>query len=226
VFFTFVFPLLLVGIFGVLVRTGGGGTGLFTEPPEYYVPAYLAVVVQFTPLSRVGSTIARHREGNRFEKLATTPLRRWEWLLAHAVVNAVLVGIAGALILGALALAGAAFRATPLLLPFVGAAVALFCGSGAVLGRIADSQDGVIAAANTVALPMLFLAETFVPPALLPPAVRPVVDLLPVTYFVHGVRAAIGAGGPAGAVGANLAVLVGIATVAFVAGAVAIPWTE
>ena len=71
VFFTFFFPLIIVVIFGALVRTEPTG-GLFAEDPGYYVPGYLAVVVLFTPLSRVGSEVARHREGNRFEKLATT----------------------------------------------------------------------------------------------------------------------------------------------------------
>ena len=91
VFFTFFFPLLIVVIFGVLVQTQPTGDGgLFTEPAVYYVPGYLAVVVLFTPLSRVGSEVARHRDGNRFEKLATTPLSPAEWLLAETLVNAAL----------------------------------------------------------------------------------------------------------------------------------------
>jgi ABC-2 type transport system permease protein len=224
VFFTFVFPLILVAIFGALVQTGQGSSGLFTEPPAYYVPGYLAVVVLFTPLSRVGSTVARYREGNRFEKLATTPLRRWEWLLAHLAVNAALVGGAAAIIVGAIRLTGADFVIAPVLVPLVALAVVLFGGIGALLGRIADSQDGVISAANAIALPMLFLAETFVPPTLVPDPVRPLIDLLPLTYFARGVRGAVGAGPDP--VGPNLAILTGLALVAFLAGAWAIPWTE
>jgi len=78
--FTFFFPVILVVIFGALVQTQPTGGGLFAEPAGYYIPGYLAVVVLFTPLSRVGSEIARHRDGGRFEKLATTPLSRVEWL--------------------------------------------------------------------------------------------------------------------------------------------------
>src|SRR5699024_10586071 len=69
VFFTFFFPVLLIVIFGVLVGSRPTGGGLFAKAPGYYVPGYLAVVVLFTPLSRVGSTVARYRDGNRFEKL-------------------------------------------------------------------------------------------------------------------------------------------------------------
>ena len=67
VFFTFFFPVILIVIFGALVRTDPTGEGLFTEPPAYYVPGYLAVVGLCTPLSRMGSEVARHREGHRFE---------------------------------------------------------------------------------------------------------------------------------------------------------------
>ncbi|KYH25798.1 ABC-2 type transporter [Halalkalicoccus paucihalophilus] len=224
VFFTFFFPVILIVIFGALVTTDPTGGGLFTEPSEYYLAGYLAVVVLFTPISRVGSTVARHREGNRFEKLATTPLRRTEWLLAHTLVNAVLVGIASAILIAVLwALTDATFTLSPLLVPFVLIGSAVFCGIGAILGRVADSQDGVIAAANTIALPMLFLAETFVPPDLLPGWMGPVIDLLPLTYFSRGVREVTVAGGPWTT---DLAILSGLALAFFLTGAYALPETD
>ena len=190
VFFTFFFPVILILIFGVLVGTRPTGGGLFTEPPGYYVPGYLAVVVLFTPLSRVGSTVARYRDGNRFEKLATTPLSRAEWLLAQTLVNVVVIGLASLLILGLVVLlTGANIALSIVIVPFVAVAVALFCGIGAILGGLADSADGVIAASNALALPLLFLSETFVPPTLLPAWFRPIIDLSPLTYFARGVRA-------------------------------------
>ena len=151
VFFTFFFPVIIVVIFGVLIQTQPTGGGIFAEPPGWYLPGYLAVVVLFTPLSRVGSEVARHRDGNRFEKLATTPLTRPEWLFAQTLVNVVVIGLAGLVLLGLLVVATSASIAvsaeTALLVPFVALGVALFCGVGAMLGSFADSQDGVIAAA-------------------------------------------------------------------------------
>jgi ABC-2 type transport system permease protein len=229
VFFTFFFPVILILIFAVLVGTNPGGTGLFSEPPGYYLPGYLAVVVLFTPLSRVGSTVARHREGNRFEKLATTPLSRAEWLLAHTAVNVAIIGIAGLIILGLMALVtgAAAFSLGPATLAavpaFLALAVALFCGLGAVLGSLAGSQDGVIAASNAIALPLLFLSETFVTPDLLPAWFRPAMDLSPLTYFARGVRDLTFSGGP---VVGDLLVLAVLAVAFFVAGAYAIPETD
>ncbi|PSQ29338.1 ABC transporter permease [Halobacteriales archaeon QS_9_68_17] len=224
VFFTFFFPVILIVIFGALVRTDPTGAGLFTEPAGYYVPGYLAVVVLFTPLSRVGSTVARQREGNRFEKLATTPLTRAEWLAAHTLVNVAIIGIASALLLLVIALiTDAQFALSAWLAPLIALGVALFCGVGAILGAVADSQDGVIAASNTIALPMLFLAETFVTPDLLPSYALPLVDLLPLTYFSRGVRAVTYYGSsPA----TDAAILAALALVGFAVGAYAIPRTD
>ena len=191
VFFTFFFPAIIVVIFGVLVETQPTAGGLFAEPPGWYIAGYLAVVVLFTPLSRVGSEVARHRKGGRFEKLATTPLRRWEWLLAQTAVNTVVIGIASLLVLVLVVVAtGATLAATAetlLVVPFVVVGVALFCGVGAMLGSLAGSQDGVIAASNGLAFPLAFLSEAFVPREMLP-AWLPV-ELSPLTYFSRGVRA-------------------------------------
>ena len=233
VFFTFFFPVILIAIFGALVQTDPTGEGLFTEPPAYYVPGYLAVVVLFTPLSRMGSEVARHREGNRFEKLATTPLTRGEWLLAQTVVNAVIIGLASLLILALVVLmTGAEIAFSPLLIPYVLVGVVAFCGVGAMLGSYTDSQDGAVAASNAIGLPLLFLSETFVSLEQLPGWFEPLVNLSPLTYFARGVRAATYPEADVAAIGgvdpalANLAVLAVVAVVAFTLGARSIPRTD
>jgi ABC-2 type transport system permease protein len=183
--------------------------------------------VLFTPLSRVGSTVARHREGNRFQKLATTPLSRGEWLLAHTLVNVVVIGLAALLLLLLVVLlTGASVPLAPTslaLVPFVALGVALFCGLGSIIGRLSSSQDGVIAASNAVALPLLFLSETFVTSDLLPVWFRPVTGLSPLTYFARGVRALTFSGGDWTTPLVVLAVLSGVV---FALGAVAVPWIE
>jgi ABC-2 type transport system permease protein len=221
VFFTFFFPVLLIAVFAGLVRTDAGG-GLFARPTGYYLPGYLAVVVLFTPLSRLSSTVARHREGNRFEKLATTPLSSAEWLLAHVLVTAGLVA-AACVVLTLVLLPLAEFALSPLLVPFVLLGAVLFGGVGAVLGRLADSQDGAISMSNGLALPLVFLSETFVSPELFPAWFRPLTALSPLTHFARGVRAATYAGGDPLP---SLALLAALTVGAFALGALALPTTD
>lgn len=223
VFFTFVFPVVIVALFGAVIGSGSAG-GVFDRPQAYYVPGYLAVVVVLTPLSRVGSTVARHRSSRQFEKLATTPLSRSEWMAAHALVTTLLVGAAAAILLFALSvIAGIDIEYRLGLAVFVVVGTVLHTALGAIIGHIADSQDGVIAASNGIGIPLVFLSETFLPPETLPAVARPFVSLLPLTYFSRGVRAVTYAGG---SFGTDLIVLLVITAGTFALAAVLLPWTE
>ncbi|KDE60393.1 ABC transporter permease [Halostagnicola sp. A56] len=233
VFFTFFFPVILIVIFGALIQTDPTGGGLFAEPAAYYVPGYLAVVVLFTPFSRLGSEVARHREGNRFEKLATTPVTRSEWLLGQTLVNAAIIALASLLILVlVVVLTGAQIAFSPLVVAYILVGVVCFCGIGSMLGSYTDSQDGAVAASNAIGLPLLFLSETFIPLEQLPGWFGPLVNLSPLTYFSRGVRAATYPdGGTASVFGlepalANLGILAVLAVVAFGFGAYSIPRTD
>lgn len=235
VFFTFFFPAIIVVIFGLLVETQPGDGGLFAEPPGWYIAGYIGVVVLFTPLSRVGSEVSRHRDGNLFEKLATTPLARWEWLLAQTVVNTVVIGLASLLLLVLLVVGTGATlaRSSGLILtvPFVVVGTALFCAVGAILGSYTGSRDGVIAASNGLAVPLIFLSEAFVPREMLPGWLP--LELSPMTYLTRGLRAVTfdGAGGGGGDLALadpyfDLVVLLAFAVVAFVLAARVLPRTD
>lgn len=223
VFFTFVFPLLVVGLFGAAVQATGG-RGLFARPQGYYLPGYLAVVIVLTPLTRVGGSVARYADGRRFEKLVTTPLARVDWLLAHVLVNVLFVGLSCLLIVvGLLTVTGARVGSSPLVVGFVVLGIALFCCLGAILGSLADSEDGVVAASNGLGVPLIALSNTFVPVATFPPLVRPVVGVLPLTPFAHGIRLLTYGG--TGSVALQLGLL-GVWTVlAFVGAVVLLPWS-
>lgn len=192
VFFTFAFPAIIVLIFGVLIQVGPAAGGLFSEPASYYVAGYLAVVVLFTPLSRLGSTVARHRDSNRFVLLAVGPLSRLEWLVAHTVVTTAIVLVAAALLVVLVVAVTPVGLPAPAGVGLIALAVGLgamaFGAVGALIGSLTRSTDGVIAAANAIALPLLFLSETFIPPALLPAWFAPVMALSPLTYVVRPIR--------------------------------------
>jgi ABC-2 type transport system permease protein len=219
VFFTFGFPLLVVALVGTLVA---GGAGPFDHPQSYYLPGYLGFLVVLTPLTRVGSTVARHREQRRFEKLQTTPLTVQEWFLAHVAVTVGFILAASLLVSVLVVLLGGHLPLAPGVLVFVAVGTVLFCAIGAIVGALADSQDGVVAASNALGLPIVLLAETFVPPELLPAGVRLVVPVVPLTYFSRGIRATL-AGDTLPAL-QDLGILVGITAVLVTVAIVLVPW--
>lgn len=232
VFFTFFFPILLIVIFAGLIRTQPASGGIFAKPTGYYVPGYLGTVVLFTPLSRVSSEVARYRDGNRFQKLATTPLTKVEWLAAQTIVNIVLIGAASVVLVIFLLFLGGEFVVSPWLVPYIVVGSAMFCGIGALIGRATSSQDGAISMANGIALPLLFLSDTFIPLSLFPDWFGPFTLLSPLTYFARGVRSAtyepvsgLGILPPLGP-GGYFVILFVLATVFFLWGAVAPTWRE
>lgn len=219
VFFTFVFPVILVGLFAVVVEAE---SGLFARSQAHYLPGYLAFVVLLTPLSRLSSTVARGRDHRRFEKLATTPLTRWEWVFAHTSVNFVLIAAAAALIAAVtVAFGGVEIVYSPLAAVFVLLGVVAFCGLGVVIGRVTGSEDGAIAMSNGVGFPVLFLGDTFLEPSTLPESLSLLVELLPLTYFSRGFRAATV---ESGGVTTPLLLLAGFAAAGFLLAGLVLPW--
>lgn len=189
VFFTFFFPLLIIGLSSIFIYTGG--SGFLKQKQAFYIAGYLSVVVLLTPIQRIASEVTRYRNSKRFEKLQTTPLTRSEWLLSHFLVNLLVVFISSIIILSTLSILDHKLYFSFLIFLFIIFGVIAFCGIGAILGSVIGSQDGVTAASNAVGLPMLFLADTFITQEMLPSFIRPIVNVLPLTYFARGVRSII-----------------------------------
>lgn len=194
-FFTFVFPLLIVLVYAAAIRAGDGE--FLGAPASFYLPGYLALVIVFAPLSRVAGSVPRDLENDRFEKLATTPLRHWEWLLARVVVAGGFAVIPAIAVLAiARALTPVTIYPSPWVVPLGLAVVVTFAGVGAIIGRLADSEDGAIAIGNAIGFPIVFFSETLLPTDIVPEVVEPALALSPVTHFARATRIALDGGHP------------------------------
>ena len=57
-----------------------------------------------------------------------------------------------------------------------------------IIGGITKSQDGAIAASNSIALPLLFLSDTFIPLSYFPNWFVPLISFSPLTPFSRAAR--------------------------------------
>ncbi|ERG99616.1 MAG: ABC-2 type transporter, partial [Haloquadratum sp. J07HQX50] len=74
-------------------------------------------------------------------------------------------------------------------------------------------------------LPLLFLSETFIPPALLPGWFQPLLGLSPLTYVVRGIRAVTYTDASTEVI-PNLAIIMTLAAGGLLLGALAVPQAE
>jgi ABC-2 type transport system permease protein len=163
-FFTFVFPVVIIAIFGALF---GGSRGAFfygLTPLQYYVPTIAAVSVLGACYSQLAIVLAMRRQDGILKRVRATPLPAWAYflgLLAHCiVVSAVDV----ALITGVGALYG-----VPLPTHWLAIAVTLvlgaasFCALGAAVASVIRNAEAAPAVVQLVLFPLVFISGTYLP---------------------------------------------------------------
>ena len=146
-------------------------------------------LMMFATISLAGS-LSRYREEGVLRRIRATPLAPWRFftsvLGAHVLVSLmqVLVLAVVAQLLGARVFNGG--------LGFIAIAVygtVIFLNIGVIIAGRVHGRGAVEGAANAVTMPMMFLSGSFFPITSLPAAVRPVVELLPLTHMLNAMRA-------------------------------------
>lgn len=190
---------------------------------DFYVPGIMGIAV-LTPIFFTSSIAAEYQERKYFKLLATTPLRKSEFLFSRVIwmMGVLFVSIL-LLILVAWAVFGTLYTLDGISVALIAAGSLMFSSLGIAIGSFAKSPDAASAVANIVYFPMMFLTGTFFPLDLMPDLMRTVAQVLPLTYFNQGLRDTLIFGNTAGAVG-NLAIVAALAVVLFVLSAVSMDW--
>jgi ABC-2 type transport system permease protein len=128
-FFTFVFPVVIIAIFGALFGHGAGSSYFYgLSALQYYVPTIAAVSVLGSCYSQLAIVLALRRQNGILKRVHGTPLPAWAYflgLLAHCVMVSV---VDVALIVGIGRLYG-----VPLPSHWAAIAVALVLGAASML---------------------------------------------------------------------------------------------
>ena len=164
-FFTFVFPVVIIALFGALFGHGARSSYFYGLPAlQYYVPTIAAVSVLGACYSQLAIVLALRRQNGILKRVHGTPLPAWAYflgLLAHCVMVSV-VDIA--LIVGVGRLYG-----VPLPDHWAAIAVALvlgaasFCALGVAVASLIRNAEAAPPVVQLVLFPLLFVSGTYFP---------------------------------------------------------------
>jgi ABC-type multidrug transport system permease subunit len=189
-------PLVYIVAFGLglgnSIKPGSGISGGYNNYLEFILPGMVAL--SSMTVSFVGTTFSICGDrlfSKTFEELLLVPVHP---LALH--IGKMLAGVvrglmtSGSVILVALVLTQNWNFLNPLFLLVLVLNCAVFAGLGVIVGLTVQSLESVGLYNNFVIIPMSFLGATFFDPGTLPPVLKAVVYLLPLTYASIGLRAA------------------------------------
>lgn len=182
-FFTFVFPVVIITIFGALfhgVKESSYFYGM--SALQYYVPTIAALSVLGSCYSQLAIVLATRRQEGILKRVRGTPLPAWTYflgLLAHCImVSAVDV----ALITGLGRLFGVPL---PTHWPAIAVALVLgaasFCALGVAVASMIRNAEAAPAVVQFVLFPLVFISGTYMP--IHSAALNSISDSLPVRPF-------------------------------------------
>ncbi len=190
-FFTLIFPLLMLLIFGTIYGTKPvPGTDSTEAAIGALIPAFTGMVIGMVGLMPVTITMATYRENGILRRLRTTPASPFMIMAAQVIVvfvmtalGVLLLMIAGKLIYH-VQFTGNAFS---LAAGFTFCSLSFF-GIGFVLAGTMPTARTAQIVAMVLMYPMLIFSGAGWPRELMPAAVLKISSFLPLTYVVNLLR--------------------------------------
>jgi ABC-2 type transport system permease protein len=182
-FFTFVFPVVIIIIFGA-VFNGGSGDSFFygLSGLQYYVPTIAALSVLGACYSQLAIVLAMRRQQGILKRLRATPLPAWVYfvgLLAHCIMISV-VEVALIIVVGGL-------YGVPLPTHWLAIIVTLvlgaasFCAIGVAVASLIRNSEAAPAVVQFILFPLVFISGTYLP--IHSEVLNRIADALPVRPF-------------------------------------------
>jgi ABC-2 type transport system permease protein len=164
-FFTFVFPVVVVVIFGAVFNSNkpnsfySGLTAL-----QYYIPTIAALSVLGACYSQLAIGLAIRRQTGILKRVRATPLPAWTYfagLVAHCVVISI---VEVALIIGIGALYGVPLPSHWLaIIVTLVLGAASFCTLGVAVASLIRNSEAAPAVVQLILFPLVFISGTYFP---------------------------------------------------------------
>lgn len=193
-FFTLVFPLIFLVLFGALFDGIDVAPGLEVDAAQFYAPGLAVFAAVSATYTNIGIGVAIYRDEGVLKRIRGTPLPRWVYM-GGVVGSGVSIAAVGALIM-----LGVGFllygiemdlgNVLPAAVTFV-VGVASFSLLGLALASVAPSGQSAPALANATLLPVAFVSNVFISVRNDPPAWLDLLgDIFPLKAFADSFFAA------------------------------------
>jgi ABC-2 type transport system permease protein len=189
-FFTLVFPLMMLVLFGVIYGSQPPPGSSVQDAIQALIPAFAAMTIGIAGLMSTTVTMATYREHGILRRLRTTPVNPLAVMTAQVLVvfsmtslGVLLLILAGRLIFQ-VSSPGNIFSITG---GFILSSLSFF-GIGFILAGTMPTARTAQIAAMVLMYPMLILSGAAWPRELMPAAVQKVAAFFPLTYVVNLLR--------------------------------------
>ena len=225
-FFSFLFPVILLFVFGSIYGGPDAGQIFGQNATGYYLPSLTAAFIMTNGVIGLTSVGSELRRTGVVKRLSVTPLSKLQWLLGNILSQAVLALVLATvmLILG-ITVYHAAVSINVYSVAMLVLGALLFSGVGMSLAGIVKDPEAASGLGNAIAFPMMLLSGTFWPVSVMPWYLQGASWLLPLTYFVDGLHSSMTSANPSAAL-TDLGVVAIFACVFIAFGALATRWKE
>jgi ABC-2 type transport system permease protein len=187
VFFTVMFPVLLLVIFGSIF--GGDNVeirGGHVDTDTYYVPAIISLSIISSTMQTLAMSLVIAREDGRLKRGRGTPMPPWVFIagrvgnsIVTAVIMLALLAVIGGLVYGV----HFPWDRIPAILFVLAVGAACFSCLGIALTAAIPTQDAAAPIVNFLLLPLYFLSGVFIPTDQLPSGIIHFADIFPIRHF-------------------------------------------
>ena len=187
---------------------------------DWLIPGIISLGIMNNGMWSVGFMTVQARLRKLLKRLAASPMKRWQFLLAPVLARLIFLGpeIAVPLVFASLVL-DVPIRGSILTIAFVALIGAVTFGAiGMLLGSRVRTFEAINGLMNLSTVPMWVLSGVFFSASNFPQAVQPVIHALPLTALVDGLRAVVLEGATIGAIRVELLTLVAWAIGTFAIG--------
>jgi ABC-2 type transport system permease protein len=193
---------------------------------DWLIPGIVALGIMNNSMWSIGFMTVQMRLRKLLKRLAASPMRKWEFLLAQLQARLLFLGpeVAVPLVFGAFAF-GMPVRGSIVSIAFVALFGALAFGSiGLLVGSRVRTLEAVSGLMNLMMVPMWVLSGVFFSSSNFPEAVQPLIRALPLTALVDALRAVVLEGATLGGIRTELATMAAWTIVPFATGLRIFKW--